>query len=298
MNDSHTLGFCGIGLMGAPMVRRLLAAGHRVHVWNRSPAKAQALVAEGALLAAAPAELAERCDTVLLCLTDQKAVQATVFGADGIAQAKRARALIDHSSIAPDAARDFAARLQAANGMDWIDAPVSGGVKGAEAGTLAIMAGGRADTLARLEPVMRAYAARVTHMGEVGAGQVTKLCNQTIVATTLAAISEAVALAQANGIDAAKFTEALAGGWADSTLLQIFVPRMTGSNTPIIGALRIMQKDVDNVAACAGATATPMPVLSATQQSYRLAASQGWGDADLSEIVRVAWPRRGQAEQG
>lgn len=287
----------GIGLMGLPMGKRLREAGFAVTAWNRTQEKALRLASHGARVAHTAAQAVRDADVVITMLDNGDVVESVLFG-QGVAQVlKPGTLVIDMSSIRPAQARQHARRL-AEHHVAHLDAPVSGGTVGAEAGTLAIMAGGRADTLARLEPVMRAYAARVTHMGEVGAGQVTKLCNQTIVATTLAAISEAVALAQANGIDAAKFTEALAGGWADSTLLQIFVPRMTGSNTPIIGALRIMQKDVDNVAACAGATATPMPVLSATQQSYRLAASQGWGDADLSEIVRVAWPRRGQAEQG
>ncbi|MGF6937535.1 3-hydroxyisobutyrate dehydrogenase-like beta-hydroxyacid dehydrogenase [Paraburkholderia sp. UCT70] len=135
--------------------------------------------------------------------------------------------------------------------IGWIDAPVSGGVAGATAGTLAIMAGAAASDLAAVRPLLDANAPRVMHMGEVGAGQTAKLCNQAIVTATVAAIAEAVSLAQRSGIDAAKLPEALAGGWADSVLLRTFVPRMTQSGLAPIGALRTFQKDVDTVAATA-----------------------------------------------
>jgi len=288
---SAALAFCGTGLMGAPMVRRLLAAGHRVRVWNRSPEKARALAADGAEPAATPAEAAQGCDGVFLCLTDERAVQDTVFGAQGVHRAAGAW-LVDHSSIAPDTTRRFAAQLQQAGGRVWIDAPVSGGVPGAQAGTLSIMAGGPAEAIEAASPYMRAYGGRITRMGPVGAGQVAKLCNQTIVASTVNAIAEAVALAQRSGIDAAALNSALAGGWADSTLLQIFVPRMTAPVDQLLGTVATMLKDVENVAALARATGTELAGLNGVLASYRAAAAQGLGAADLSDIVRVAWPER------
>lgn len=288
---SITLAFCGTGLMGAPMVRRLLAAGHRVRVWNRSAAKAQALAADGAEWAATPAEAAHGCDGVFLCLTDEDAVHDTVFGAQGVHHAGGAW-LVDHSSIAPDAARRYAAQLQQTNGRVWVDAPVSGGVAGAQAGTLSIMAGGPAETIDTASLYMRAYAGRITRMGAVGAGQVAKLCNQTIVASTVNAVAEAVALAQRSGIDAAALNTALAGGWADSPLLQIFVPRMTGPIERPLGSVATMLKDVENVAALARASNTELAGLNGVLASYRAAAAQGLGSADLSDIVRVAWPER------
>ncbi|KAE8755209.1 NAD-binding protein [Paraburkholderia madseniana] len=320
------IGFCGPGLMGAPMIRHLLRAGHTVHVWNRTRAKAEALLADGAKVVDTPRELASRCEAVLLCVADAAAVEETVFGAEGLlsvdaAAPRRVRWIVDHSSIPPAATRAFAQRAAAvaavaaegpiaATGegerereresagtgtasVGWIDAPVSGGVAGATAGTLAIMAGGAAADVEAVTPLLDAYSARVTHMGEVGAGQTTKLCNQTIVTATLAAIAEAVSLAQRSGIDAAKLTQGLAGGWADSVLLQIFVPRMTQSGLAPIGAFRTFQKDIDTVAATAYETGTPMPVSSTVQQLLRLGAAMGLGEADLSAFIGVLQTPRG-----
>lgn len=274
--------------MGAPIVRRLLAAGHEVHAWNRSAGKLAPLIEAGVVAAVTPAEVAAGTEGVCLCLMDAVAVDAVMFGADGVASTRGIRWVIDHSSIDPASTREFSRRLTKTNGAIWIDAPVSGGVAGASTGTLTIMAGGPIDAVAQAAEIMRAYAARVTHMGPVGAGQATKLCNQTIVATVLAAIGEAVGLAQNSGIDAARLTEALAGGWADSKLLQIFVPRMTAPPEKIIGALSTMLKDLDSVADLARQTGTPMLVGGAVQQLFRLAVSLGFGDADLSQITRLA----------
>ncbi len=199
------------------------------------------------------------------------------------------RRIVDHSSVAPSATRGFAQRAAAA-GIGWIDAPVSGGVAGAAAGTLAVMAGGAADDIEAVTPAMRAYAARVTHMGAAGAGQTAKLCNQAIVTATVAAIAEAVSLAERSGIDAARLTQALAGGWADSVLLQTFVPRMTQRGLPPIGALRTLQKDVDTIAAAAYETGTPMPVAGTVQQVLRLAAAMGLADADFAAFIDVLRP--------
>jgi 2-hydroxy-3-oxopropionate reductase len=291
------VGFCGPGLMGAPMIRHLLRAGHTVHVWNRTRDKAQALAKDGAQVASTPGGLAERAELIFLCVSDAEAVEQVMFdAAHGIAIAAqraagsaRVRRIVDHSSIAPSATRAFAQRAAAA-GIGWVDAPVSGGVAGASAGTLAVMAGGAAADVEAATPVIRAYAARVTHMGEVGAGQTAKLCNQSIVTATVAAIAEAVSLAQRSGIDAARLTEALAGGWADSVLLQTFVPRMTRSGAAPIGAMRTFQKDVDTIAATAYETGTPMPVAGTVQQVLRLAAAMGLADADFSAFVDVLQP--------
>jgi 2-hydroxy-3-oxopropionate reductase len=316
------IGFCGPGLMGAPMIRHLLRAGHTVNVWNRTRAKAEALMADGAKVVDTPRGLASRCEAVLLCVADAAAVEETVFGPEGLLSAdaaapRRVRWIVDHSSIPPAATRAFARRAatvagataasaaasgakggrepegEGATSVGWIDAPVSGGVAGATAGTLAIMAGGAAADVEAVTSLLDAYSSRVTHMGDVGAGQTTKLCNQTIVTATLAAIAEAVSLAQRSGIDAAKLTEGLAGGWADSVLLQIFVPRMTQSGLAPIGAFRTFQKDIDTVAATAYETGTPMPVSSTVQQLLRLGAAMGLGEADLSAFIDVLQTPRG-----
>jgi 2-hydroxy-3-oxopropionate reductase len=291
------IGFCGLGLMGVPMVRHLMRAGHRVWVWNRTRAKADALAAEGARVVETPRELAARVDAVFLCVTDSRAVEDVIFGLGGVlgednadAGASRIRFIVDHSSIAPSATREYAARA-AHFEVAWIDAPVSGGVPGAVAGTLAVMAGGTVDDVAALTPVIGAYASRVTRMGEVGAGQTTKLCNQAIVCATLAAIAEAVGLAERSGIDAARLAEALAGGWADSVLLRTFVPRMTSTGHEPLGSFKTFQKDIDAVADAARETGAVMPVAGTVQQVLRLGAAMGLAQADFAAIIDVIRPR-------
>ncbi|MGG1943373.1 NAD(P)-dependent oxidoreductase [Trinickia sp. NRRL B-1857] len=291
------IGFCGPGLMGAPMIRHLLRAGHIVWVWNRTREKAQALVADGARVVDTPHDLCAHAQVVFLCVSDTQAVEDVVFGSGGLlgedrgeTNAGTVRWIVDHSSIAPAATREYAARV-ARHGIGWVDAPVSGGVPGAQAGTLAVMAGGAAQDIAQLEPVIRAYAARVTHMGEAGAGQMTKLCNQAIVCATVAGIAEAVGLAQAAGIDAARLPQALAGGWADSVLLQTFVPRMTERGHAPLGSLRTFQKDIDTVADAARGAGAVMPVVGAVQQVLRLGAAMGLSDADLAAFIDIVRPQ-------
>ncbi|HXD41242.1 MAG TPA: NAD(P)-dependent oxidoreductase [Ramlibacter sp.] len=286
------IGFCGLGLMGAPMVRRLLAAGHQVKVWNRTPAKAAALEALGAQLASTPAQAANEVDGVLMCLMDSAAVEAVVFGDQGVAQGRGLKWLADHSSISPDATRAFAQRLSGGCAADWIDAPVSGGVAGVEAGTLAIFAGGPTTHFEQAAAVMRAYAGNITQMGTSGAGQATKLCNQTIVAATIVAIAEALGFAQRNGIDVDQLAPALAGGWADSKPLQVFVPRMIRAQSQSIGALWTMLKDVDTVIATAQKTGAPMPLTASVQQTLRIASAMGLGEAELSAVISVMLPER------
>ncbi|WP_206952119.1 NAD(P)-dependent oxidoreductase [Trinickia acidisoli] len=298
------IGFCGPGLMGAPMIKHLLRAGHTVWVWNRTRAKAQPLAADGARIVDAPRDLVAHAQAVFLCVSDTHAVEEVVFGLGGLlgedtadAGAGRMRWIVDHSSIAPAATRDYAQRA-ARHGIGWVDAPVSGGVPGAQAGTLAVMAGGNAADVTAVEPLIGAYAARVTRMGDVGAGQMTKLCNQAIVCATVAGIAEAVGLAQAAGIDAARLPEALAGGWADSVLLRTFVPRMTESGHAPIGSLRTFQKDIDTVAEAARATGAVMPVVGAVQQVLRLGAAMGLGEADLAAFIDIVRPQASAVGRG
>lgn len=295
--------------MGAPMIRHLLAAGHRVGVWNRTRAKSEALAADGARVVDTPRALAEQVETVLLCVLDARAVGDVVFGPDGLlsgdAAARRVRRIVDHSSIPPGVTRDYAKRA-ADLGVGWVDAPVSGGVPGAQAGTLAVMAGGRAEDLDAVRSLIDAYAARITHMGDAGAGQTAKLCNQAIVTATVTAIAEAVGLAQASGIDAARLAQALAGGWADSVLLQTFVPRMTSGGHPRgghprgghppIGALGTFQKDVDTIADAARDTGAVMPVSATVQQVLRLGAAMGLADADFAAFIDIVRPGNGRRE--
>ena len=271
-SDAPKLGFIGTGLMGAPMAGRLIADGQDVTVWNRTAAKAAPLVEQGAHPGRNAADVAARSEIVFTCLTDTAAMEAAVFGPDGIAAGARSGSvLVDFSSIAPDATRDMAQRLQDLTGMTWIDAPVSGGVPGAEAGTLAIMAGGPEAAFARVEPIVLKMAARFTWMGPTGAGQTTKLCNQVIVGCTMAVLAEATRLATNAGVDAARLPEALAGGFADSKPLQLFVPRMVeGQHVPPLGHCYTMLKDLDSVHDLAKASKTPVPFSSMAAEQFRL----------------------------
>jgi 3-hydroxyisobutyrate dehydrogenase len=282
------LGYLGLGMMGFPMSQRLLKAGYDVTVWNRSPGKATALVEAGAKLAAVPRDVAESADIIFMCLTDAAAVEEVVFGSDGLATVAGAgKLVVDFSSIHPDAARAIAARLRLANGMGWIDAPVSGGTVGAEQGTLAVMAGGDAADVERARPYVLAMARRLTHMGPSGAGQMTKLCNQVIVGCAMAVLAEATRLATNAGIDATRLPEALAGGFADSIPLQLFVPRMAqGIHSPPLGHIATMLKDLDTVIDVARNTSSPVPMAGLAAQLFRLAKSARGADADALEIYK------------
>jgi 3-hydroxyisobutyrate dehydrogenase len=264
------LGFIGIGLMGKPMTLRLLAAGHEVTVWNRSPEKLEEVLAKGARRADSPAAVARAADIVMMCVTDQKAAEEVLFKKNGIIQgASAGKLVVDFSSIAPASAREFAARLEA-TGMGLVDAPVSGGVAGAEQGTLAIMAGGRAEHIERVRPVVMHLAARFTRMGDSGAGQVAKLCNQAIVGSLVAVIAEAIRLAEAAGVDSKMLPEALKGGFADSLPLQIFGARMAARRfDPPLAAAATMLKDLQNAAAVAAEKQVWMPMVERALELYR-----------------------------
>ncbi|WP_309671259.1 NAD(P)-dependent oxidoreductase [Gemmatimonas sp.] len=285
------IGFVGTGLIGTPMVERLLESGLSVSVWNRTIDKATPLVAFGATLAESPRALAQSCDVVCLCLTNTTAVHEVVFGQHGIdAVMRRGQLLIDLSSIAPDTTRDMAERLDSACGARWIDAPVSGGLPLARAGKLIVFAGGEADDIARAAPVFEALSQRVTHMGGHGAGQLAKSCNQMIVACNLVTIAEMLAFASKSGIDATRLPGALAGGFADSLPLQIFGPRMAaGVDTPRIGGLGTFRKDIDQVVRLAGECGAYAPMATRASEVMLEAsrtASIG-ADPDVSRIVTL-----------
>lgn len=285
------IGFIGTGLIGTPMVERLLEQQLAVTVWNRTPEKAATLVSAGATLAASPQELVAHVDIVCLCLTNTQAVEDVVFGANGIATAMRTtQLLVDFSSIAPDATARMAARLDDVANANWIDAPVSGGLPAARAGTLIIFAGGEANDIDRASPVFSALSQRVTHMGGHGAGQLAKSCNQMIVGCNLMVIAEMLAFARASGIDASRMPGALAGGFADSLPLKIFGPRMAnGIDTPRVGALATFKKDIDQVTRLAAAVGAHVPLTTRAAELYHEASvSERVGaDADISRIIRL-----------
>jgi len=226
---------------------------------------------------------------VLMCLTDAEAVEAVVFGGNGIsAGASDTKLLVDFSSMRPDTTRAFARRLRDATGMGWIDAPVSGGVKGAEEGSLAILAGGDAEDVARIREIVAPLCQRITHMGPSGAGQVTKLCNQVIVGCNVATIAEAINLARRSGVDAAKLPEALKGGFADSLPLQIFGPRFAaGATEPLLGHVFTMAKDVDTAGELGIEHAAGLPMTSAAAQVFHRLIDLGFAEHDIGSIMTL-----------
>ncbi|NKF28791.1 MULTISPECIES: NAD(P)-dependent oxidoreductase [unclassified Pseudomonas] len=289
MSTRPSLGFAGIGLMGLPMCRRLLAAGYPLTVWNRNPAKCAPLVEAGARQVATPAELCAQADVVMLCLADTAVVREVVFGPAGVAEgAKPGQLLVDFSSLEPTATREMAAELADKTGMAWLDSPVSGGVVGAEAGSLAIMVGGDAADLDRVRPVLLELGQRVTHMGGVGAGQVTKACNQMIVACNALVIAEVVALAEQAGVDASLIAEALAGGFADSRPLQILAPQMAESRfEPVKWHVRTLLKDLDTAVKFSRETGSATPISGLAAQLMRLHGAQGFLQKDPATLVQM-----------
>ena len=284
-----SLAFAGIGLMGLPMCRRLLAAGYPLSVWNRSPEKCAPLMEQGARSLANPAELCEAADIVMLCLADTAVVREVVFGPGGIVEGARpGQLLVDFSSLEPAATREMAAELERRSGMRWVDAPVSGGTPGAAAGTLAITAGGREDDIERVRPVLAHLGQRLTRMGEVGAGQVTKVCNQMIVACNALVIAEVVALAEKAGVDAGLIAPALAGGFADSRPLQILAPQMAASEfEPVKWHVRTLLKDLDTAVRLSREQGSATPLSGLAAQLMRLHGSQGNLERDPATLVEM-----------
>ncbi|MCK5356632.1 MAG: NAD(P)-dependent oxidoreductase [Methyloprofundus sp.] len=288
MNKStYTLGFIGIGLMGQPMTLRLLAAGYKVNVWNRSADKLQAVTQAGAIQCASIASLVNTSDIILLCLADTPIVE-TLVKEHIINHGNQDKLLIDLSSTHPEATRQLAQLLQDRCAMDWVDAPVSGGVAGATNGTLAIMAGGSKESVDIARTVLKPLYTQLTHMGDVGSGQVTKVCNQMIVSCNVLVIAEMIALAEKSGVDASKIASALAGGFADSKPLQIVAPEMANAQfTPIKWRVQTLLKDLNMATDLAQAqnTSTPMSALAA--QLMQLHGSHGFLDQDPSTLIKL-----------
>lgn len=256
--------FLGIGLMGDPMVRRLLNSGYTVKAWNRTHGKAQALVAAGALAVSQLADAVRDADIVISMLEAGPTV-ALVLEAALPALAPNAL-WIDMSSTRQSEAQQFHALLTA-QGRRFIDAPVSGGVGGAQAGTLAIMAGGSAQDFAQAEPVLAAMG-RPTLVGPAGSGQVSKLCNQLIVGATLNIVAEALLLAQAAGADPAAVRAAIRGGFAESKILDVHGQRMLERNFVAGGQVKTQIKDQHNILAAAAAAGVTLPVTELVTQRY------------------------------
>ncbi len=291
------VGFIGLGLMGFPMMERLLAAGHPVTVWNRSAEKVARAEAAGAKTVATPADVARAADIIITCVTDDSAVNDIVFGANGIASAATdQKVLVDCSTIRPAAARQMAERLRSEKGMAWIDAPVTGGVVGARAGKLVIMAGGEEAEIERVRPVMAAVSQSFKRMGPQGAGLVTKLCNQVIVACGKVVLSEMLLLAQNGGVDGAAIPDALRNGSADSTQLQREAPRMVARDFDVPhGSAATMLKDLGIISEFAQDVGGTMTLTGMVHEMFRAHIAAGNGGRDSTsvfEVVEQKWNAR------
>ena len=283
---SH-IALLGCGLMGLPMGRRLLAAGHSLTAWNRTRAKAEALLPDGASVADSPAEAVAQADIVIAMLQDGDAVHKVLFDSGDASAVRGLRVgtlFIDMGSILPEQAREHATRLGAA-GVAALDAPVSGGTLGAEAGTLAIMAGGSAQDFERAQDVLRVLG-RPVHVGPSGSGQLTKLANQMIVGITIGAVAEALLLAERGGADPAKVREALRGGFAESRILEVHGQRMVEGDFAKRGSLAIQLKDLRNAMHTAHLMQMDTPITQTLTSLYAEAADHGLGELDQSGLYR------------
>lgn len=293
MNPSRPrIGYVGTGLMGLPMVKRLAGLGYAIRAYDILPERRADTQAAGAVVAASAADAAQGVDVVLLNLPTTDAVAAAMFDDGGVAQVLRPPQLVvDFSTVKVDSGKAFAARLAQATGCGWIDAPVSGGPPASGSGTLTVMAGGSGADIARVTPLMADIAARFTHMGPVGSGLVAKMINQLIVGCGHAVMAEAVVLAEAAGIDAARIPECLAGGHADGTLLQKLYPRMVRREFAPQGYARQLLKDLEMVSALAGELHAPAPMAAEALSLYRMLIHQGFSELDTSAVMKLYEPR-------
>lgn len=281
------VGFVGLGAMGVPMVRRLLAAGHAVHVWARRREAADGVVAAGACFAGSPAELARRATVTFSIVTRDADVEAVVRGPGGILEGVGPGHLhIDMSTISPGTARRLATCL-AEHGAAWLDAPVSGGPAGAQAGTLAIMAGGAVADLERARPLLGALGQRIVHVGPSGAGQVAKACNQMVMVAALEGVAEAFALARGQGLDLALVRQALLGGAAGSRVLEVFGQRMVDGNYANGVESRLHHKDFAIVLAEAQATGLALPLAGLVWERLNGLQAQGRGHDDTASLLTL-----------
>ncbi|MBX5132939.1 NAD(P)-dependent oxidoreductase [Rhizobium lentis] len=290
MQDDHRadVAVIGAGIMGAAIATRLIETGHKVSVFDLDTEKVAALAAKGAHAAASVEDAVSRSEFCVLSLNHANIVRAVVFGEKGVAAAASAdKLLIDMSSIDPAETADMAKRLRRETGMAWVDCPLSGGVPGALGGKLTIMAGGSLEDFERARVVMRHLAANYTLMGASGAGQTTKLINQLFCAVLFQSVAEAVKLAEAGGVDPSAIPAALAGGRADSRILQEFMAKFAARDFSPTGRIDNMLKDLDSLQAFALKTKTPLPMTGAVVEIHRLLCAAGLGPKDSAEMMRL-----------
>ncbi len=284
MKKPVNVGFIGTGIMGGHMARRLAEAGFVVTAWNRSAGKAEALASAGIKNVPTAADAARDADVVICMLSSGPVCDAVLLSEDGVLEAmKSGSTLVVMSSIPVESAQSEG-KAAAARGVRYLDAPVSGGEKGAREGTLAIMAGGDAATVAELQPVF-APMGRVTHVGPVGSGELAKLANQLIVASNICAVAEALMLAERGGADPAKVREALLGSFADSTVFRQHGQRMVEGKFAPGGPAKYQVKDTSTALALAGKLGLELPVALQVDALFRRMVDEGGGDLDHSGVL-------------
>lgn len=284
---TEKLGFIGLGIMGLPMAINLRKAGFSVAAWNRTALKGQALGELGGIICATPKEVTENADIVFICVSDTPDVEHVIFGASGIVEgAKTGSVVVDMSTISPDATRAFAAKLAAKN-IAMLDAPVSGGETGAIAGTLSVMCGGKPDVFARVKPYFEKIGKNIVHVGDHGAGQVAKACNQIVIAVSIEAVAEAMLLAEKCGVDGAKVREALLGGFAGSKVLDIHGNRMLTNNYAPGFKAHLHRKDMGIVMDTAAKAGVALPAATLATLNLDAVIKNGDGELDSSAIFKV-----------
>lgn len=280
------IGFIGLGIMGAPMAGHLIAGGHQAYVQTRSKVPAE-ITEAGATVCATAAEVAAAADVIFLMLPDTPDVEKVLFGAEGVASGLTpGKTVIDMSSISPIVTKDLAARIEAL-GCDYLDAPVSGGEVGAKAASLTIMVGGKAEVFTRIEPLFVLMGRNITHVGEVGAGQITKVANQMIVALNIAAVAEALVFASKAGADPARVRQALMGGFAASRILEVHGERMIKRTFNPGFRIALHQKDLGLALQGARALGMAMPQTAGAAQLMQVMQAQGWDQLDHSALVKA-----------
>jgi 2-hydroxy-3-oxopropionate reductase len=286
MMSNATVGFIGLGIMGKPMARHLLKAGYPLIIHNRSQAAVDELTKEGAQVAANSNEVTTRCEVIITMLPDSPDVELVYGGENGIfSGAKAGSLLIDMSSISPVVARKLAAEAER-RGCDMLDAPVSGGEAGAIAASLSIMIGGKVSAVERAMPIFEKLGKNIVHVGEAGAGQVTKAANQMVVGTTIAIVSEALVLAAKAGVDPAKVRQALLGGFAQSKILEAHGQKMLDRNFKPGFRIRLHEKDMKIALATGSEYGVPLMVTGVVGQMMTAMKGMGNGELDHSGLVK------------
>jgi 2-hydroxy-3-oxopropionate reductase len=285
--EPQPVGFVGLGVMGRPMARNLVRAGHRVVVWNRSAGPAAELAAAGATVARSPAELAAAAPVVLTMLPDLPQVGEVLDRDDGLLRGMGpGSVLVVMGTVSPVGVRELGGRLEAV-GIWVVDAPVSGGDVGAEEATLSIMVGGRVEDVDRVRPLFAAMGTTVDHLGPLGAGQLAKACNQVVVAATLTALAEALVLARKGGLDPRRVFALLAGGLAGSRVLELKGEKLLRRDFRPGGAAAFQHKDLGFALAAARDEGVALPLTALVDQLYGAVRWSGLGEDDHAVILRV-----------